>query len=46
MRAGAEGLEDVEKISFNDNWIYHDGGGGALDALIQKRHETGKPVPA
>nr|WP_308625084.1 glycoside hydrolase family 2 TIM barrel-domain containing protein [uncultured Eisenbergiella sp.] len=34
----------MEKISFNDNWIYHDGGGGALDALIQKGQNTGKPV--
>lgn len=43
MRAGAEG-SGREKIRFNDNWNYHDGGGGALDALMQKGQNTGKPV--
>ena len=32
------------KTSFNAGWIYHDGGGGALDALIHGGQDNGKPV--
>ena len=34
MATAEKGGVQMLKTSFNAGWIYHDGGGGALDALI------------
>ena len=34
----------MKKISFNGNWVYHEGGGGALQSLMGGGRDTGKPV--
>ena len=34
----------MKKIRFNGNWVYHEGGGGALQSLMGGGQDTGKPV--
>lgn len=36
--------KEMKKISFNGNWVYHEGGGGALQSLMGGGRDTGKPV--
>ena len=33
--------KEMKKISFNGNWVYHEGGGGALQSLMGGGQDTG-----